>query len=40
MGVAVGGDIIEKAVSKGEVVLARVELMTGKLAESSEDRKV
>ena len=40
MGVAVGGDIVEKAVSRGEVVLSGVGLMGGKLADSSEDRKV
>ncbi len=40
LGVAVGGDIVEKAVSRGEVVLGGVELMGGKLADRSEDRKV
>jgi hypothetical protein len=39
-GVAVAGDIVEKAVSRGEVVLGGVGLMGGKLADSSEDRKV
>ncbi len=40
LGVAVGGDIVEKAVSREEVVLGGVALMGGKLANSSEDRKV
>ncbi len=40
VGIAVGGDIVEKAVSRGEVVLGGVGLMGGKLAESSEDRQV
>jgi hypothetical protein len=40
VGVAVGGDIVEKAVSRGEVVLGGVGLMGGKLADSSEDRQV
>ncbi len=40
MGVAVGGDIVEKALSREEVVLGGVELMGGKLADSSEDRQV
>jgi hypothetical protein len=38
--VAVGRDIVEKAVSRGEVVLGGVRLMGGKLADGSEDRKV
>ncbi len=40
LGVAVGGNIVEKAVSRGKVVLGRVGLMGGKLADSSKDRKV
>jgi hypothetical protein len=36
----VGGDIVEKAVSRGEVVLGGVGLMGRKLADSSEDRQV
>jgi hypothetical protein len=40
VGVAMGGDIVEKAVSRGEVVLGGVGLMGGKLADSSEDRLV
>ena len=40
MGVAVGGDIVEKAVGRGEVVLGGVGLMGGELADSSEDRQV
>ena len=40
LGVAVGGDIVKKAVSRGEVVLGGVGLMGGKLADSSEDKKV
>ncbi len=39
-GVAVGGDIVEKAVSREEVVLCEVGLMGGKLADCSEDKKV
>ncbi len=38
--VAVGGDIVEQAVSRGEVVLGGLGLKEGKLADSSEDRKV
>ncbi len=40
LGVAVGRYIVEKAVSRGEVVLGGVGLMGGKLADGSEDRKV
>ncbi len=40
LGVAVGGDIVKKAVSRGEVVLGGVGLMGGKLTDSSEDSKV
>ncbi len=40
VGVAVGRDIIEKAVGRGEVVLGGVGLMGGKLANRSEDRNV
>jgi hypothetical protein len=40
LGVAVGGDIVEKAVSRGEVVLGGVGLVGGKLADSGEDREV
>ncbi len=40
VGVTVGGDIVEKAVSRGEVVLGGVGLVGGKLADSSEDRQV
>ncbi len=38
--VALGGDIVKKAVSRGEVMLGGVGLMGGKLADSSEDKKV
>ncbi len=38
--VAVGGDIVEKTVGRGDVVLGGVGLMGGELAESSEDRQV
>jgi hypothetical protein len=40
VGVAVRRDIVEKAVSRGEVVLGGVGLMGGELADSSEDRQV
>jgi hypothetical protein len=40
VGVAAGGDIVEKAVSRGEVVLGGVGLVGGKLADSSENRQV
>ncbi len=40
VGVAVGGDIVEKAVSRERVVLGGVGLMGRKLADSSEDRQV
>ena len=40
VGVAVGGDIVEKAVSRGEVVLGGVGLIGRQLADSSEDRQV
>ena len=39
MRVAVGGDIVEKAVSRGEVVLGGFGL-GGKLADSGEDREI
>jgi hypothetical protein len=37
---AMGRDIIEKALGRGEVVLGGVGLVGGKLANSSEDREV
>jgi hypothetical protein len=41
VGVAVGGDIVGKAVGRGEVVVGGVGLMGGELADSiSEDRQV
>ncbi len=40
VGVAAGGDIVEKAVSRGVVVLGGFGLMEGKLADSSEGRQV
>jgi hypothetical protein len=40
VGVAVGRDIVEKAVGRGEFVLSGGGLMGGELADSSEDRKV
>jgi hypothetical protein len=40
VGVAVGGDIVEKAVSRGEVVFGGVGLVGGQLSDSSEDRQV
>jgi hypothetical protein len=42
VGVAVGGDIVEKAVGRGEIMLGggRLILIGGELTDSSEDGKV
>jgi hypothetical protein len=40
VGVAVGRDIIEKLVGRGEIMLDGVSLMEGELTDGSEDGKV
>ena len=40
MGVAVGGDVVEKTVGSGEVVLSGGRLVGIELADSGEDREI